>query len=902
MNETLTNEQRLLLAGLLHDIGKFYQRADAPLFKGEQKNPECGVKDTSFNLAQEMCPPNKTGRFGYHHVVWTSQFFENDRIRQKLNEIPGMTESVFSGKDQSDNVINLACRHHEPKSDLQDFVRLADWWSAGIDRTVDTTFEKEEGEAAKIKFGRDFHKRRPLRSVFDLISTPDEKPNPEASEHVFPLKPLNIAQADAIFPFAVESETNLLSQDLYNNLWKQFEEEFEKLPKGSFECFFESLLNLLRKYCWCIPSNTKDMAHVSLYDHLRLTAAFAQSLYRHFQENGQDWQKSESTNRWSPMQDVFPVLLVGGDISGIQDFIYNISSRRAALSLKGRSFYLQMLIDTILLKIIEHERIKASHAHVVYASGGKFYMVLPNTEAVCNALAEIRRMAEKELWAKHHGKVAFLLEWIPFKYDTSSGASKVMFKTDDNASAAAIDEKSSGLAELWQALSEKLQKAKTRVFLEVVKDDPASLFDEEHEALQYDPDGEVCAVTGVLIKKGKARKLDKDEEDEFESYVEKSVYEQIELGKALKKADFIITANTEQTQLAGLKLPFIELLGYRHYIISEEVFASITSADNSRITRLNNTDFLVGKKGSSISYGFRFYGGNEQAGFSGANAPERAKTANELTRYKQYVKDSESYLGILRMDVDGLGDVFVNRIPDGMRTFSFYATLSSLLDVFFSGYLNTIRNSSEFRDHVNILYSGGDDLFIFGRWDKVLELSATIRQKFALFVRRNDLSISGGLVMVHGKFPIRKAADMADEAEKKAKGFNNKQKNAVTVFDVPLSWSEEFGYVQRWKNQFLHVLSQPGTPKNILHRIMAYSNRKRRLDDFKARYPGEKPDFSYKWQAAYAIKRLESKYHNQQSVRELLAQLRLDLFAGRGRNYDLLGIAARWAELELRFN
>ena len=41
-----------------------------------------------------------------------------------------------------------------------------------------------------------------------------------------------------------------------------------------------------------------------------------------------------------PPQDM---LLVGGDFSGIQKYIYKIASKHAGRSLKGRSFYLHLL-------------------------------------------------------------------------------------------------------------------------------------------------------------------------------------------------------------------------------------------------------------------------------------------------------------------------------------------------------------------------------------------------------------------------------------------------------------------------------------------------------------------------------------------------------------------------------
>ena len=42
-----------------------------------------------------------------------------------------------------------------------------------------------------------------------------------------------------------------------------------------------------------------------------------------------------------------PLLFVGGDLSGIQQFIYNISSKKAMVSLKGRSAYLSEYTETL---------------------------------------------------------------------------------------------------------------------------------------------------------------------------------------------------------------------------------------------------------------------------------------------------------------------------------------------------------------------------------------------------------------------------------------------------------------------------------------------------------------------------------------------------------------------------
>ena len=93
-------------------------------------------------------------------------------------------------------------------------------------------------------------------------------------------------------------------------------------------------------------------------------------------------------------------------------------------------------------------------------------------------------------------------------------------------------------------------------------------------------------------------------------------------------------------------------------------------------------------------------------------------------------------------------------MPDEAKSFAAYSTLSFLLDYFFSGYLNTIRNSADFKNDVNIIYSGGDDVFAVGRWDKLISFAHKIRLEFERFVGRPDISISGGIAIVGEKFPI----------------------------------------------------------------------------------------------------------------------------------------------------
>ena len=47
------------------------------------------------------------------------------------------------------------------------------------------------------------------------------------------------------------------------------------------------------------------------------------------------------------------LLFVGGDLSGIQKFIYNITSKRAMVSLKGRSYYLKDFTKDVYDEILD---------------------------------------------------------------------------------------------------------------------------------------------------------------------------------------------------------------------------------------------------------------------------------------------------------------------------------------------------------------------------------------------------------------------------------------------------------------------------------------------------------------------------------------------------------------------
>ncbi|MEO1435196.1 MAG: hypothetical protein AAFV80_06635, partial [Bacteroidota bacterium] len=68
----------------------------------------------------------------------------------------------------------------------------------------------------------------------------------------------------------------------------------------------------------------------------------------------------------------FPFSIWCCDISGIQKFIYAIHSSKALVSLKGRSFFLHLLLDSIQKKITDRILGTRNSTNLIYSSGGKF--------------------------------------------------------------------------------------------------------------------------------------------------------------------------------------------------------------------------------------------------------------------------------------------------------------------------------------------------------------------------------------------------------------------------------------------------------------------------------------------------------------------------------------------------
>ena len=849
----------------MHDIGKFYQRAD-PDHSRQSKRLSTQIK----NMEGHWCPLFN-GTYSHKHVLWTGAFFE---------EIEPKLKPLLEGAGLSyGEMMNIAAAHHNPtRTDLlQCIIQKADHYSSGIDRTKSQNAAREGAEE------RETFRTKPMRSIFEGISLTGNYPDSANYKYRLPLT--GIALDEKYFP----QEKGVAETVDYAPLWEDFMGEVHHLDVRTLEAFSDTMLYLLEKYTSRIPSTTIHLPDVSLFEHLKSTAAFALAIY--------DYCTANDITDIGAM-DGDPFLLIGGDVSGIQKFIYNIISKGAAKNLKGRSFYLQLLVDTIVAHFVKETKLYAGN--VVYASGGSFYILAPNTKEVRDKADAIEIQIARALFKEHGLQLSLVTDTIAFG-ERQIFAGKV---TEDN------------IGSLWKGLVDKLGKKKGAKLGPILLEKFDSLFEAERVDSKEGRDAITMDELGTQRKK-----LDDG------TMVNLSTYLQIELGKCLKSTKYQIISSEALTYFNADHSIQPLGLGIYHYFISDKELKEHenklrNSADNVKVVYFNNEEFTKTRlaRGVNNSYGFVWYGGNDYPKNNG-----EPKSFNELCGDDDADggKPSLVRLGILRMDVDNLGRIFKQGFHPEKRTFSRYSTLSRSLDFFFKGYLNKIWSGKEaFKNNTQIVYSGGDDLFIVGKWVDVIAFGAEIRTAFKRWTCDNpELTLSGGVAAVSAKFPLLKAAAFAEDFEKAAKAhaYGKVEKNALAFLNMlqdagdevffAFNWDTEFPVVLELKNRIGKMIDDEelasGFTSDMLN-LMAQADF--RITGQRKYYP---QNLDVLWLIAYKFKRAQKD--KAEELTKFLKEWQTNIMSGRMtidgtekmnesvyHPLQILAVAARWAAFEER--
>jgi CRISPR-associated protein Csm1 len=703
-----------------------------------------------------------------------------------------------------------------------------------------------------------------LLSIFSLVQPADG--NAQQVKQVFvPARPLSL---EAILPGGEGDKLSRL------DLWRDFTAELGQLPKGDGR--FDTFAYLYHKYAWAVPC-TYGEAGVSLYEEFKALAALVHA----------------SGGSATPA-DAF--LLVGGDIPGIQSFVYTITSKGAAKGLRGRSFFLQLLGDAVVRRLVKD--LELCQANVVYSAGGNFTLLAPaGSETVLEAWqAEFNRILLDEF----EGDLYLALAWETL---LSSAVRTLEF--------VAVRER----------LGANVAAAKSRRFAELVKK-------EDGWTALFEPKGkgglDHCQICQREPAPGERLVPVPTEAGEPVNKCAQCLgFEQLARDIA-RDPLWMIVAETGPTKEGGWQSTLARLTGFVYRF--EHELEKVNGP--GVIYSLNSTELQV-----PSTHGFRFIA-NVTPRIDGRdlrwvyeNHPDLELPRGEpIKDFALMALQSEGIprVGVLRMDVDNLGAVFAQHLRGSMAQVS---ALSGAMDLFFSGHLNRIcaeaNGSGEHNNVLYVIYAGGDDLFVVGSWDRMPVLAERIRGDFGVYTGGNPyLTLSGGLALEGRKFPLYRAAERAGEAEGQAKGYeraDGRSKDAFCFLGQVVAWGEEWSLLREQKDNLLWLVGEDQENKarregerekrldrallqvvRSVHYLYYTGLREARKRAMREKRPLPDPKMflgRWAWMHAYSLARIVWRSRDEEIKRRILELQKAIL---QPATVHLSGLAARWAEYLLR--
>ena len=680
---------------------------------------------------------------------------------------------------------DIIYHHHTPRDEFEKKIRQADMLSVLSEETED-----------------EHH----LLSPFSRIVLQEESHVPPK---YIPVHPLSLEE-ELITP-----QENLSPS--YTELWNQFIEEFQHLPSKEFFSFSTSLLHLLQKYTWCVPSPSPD--NISLFNHLKITTALASCL----------WHDPEA------------FLLIGGDISGVQDFIYTITSKRAAQSLKGRSLFLELLNDCIAHYILY--QLDLPLTNLLYCGGGNFFILAPGSRK--DDIEKIRREILEKLLSFSTGELYLALDYIQFN--------------------ASHMENPQSLKKQWVDLKEKLHEKKKKKYAEILTSDNFSQIFGPFDQGGTEDICEVCKMESEIF----------EEDEGVKKCLLCNSFER--LTKHLIQARYLVEIYKEkvpQQTKEGIDALFSDFSFTFKLVPSLDGINDI-DAEKIIVYAIQDTDFLSDID-PGYAQGFRF--------MPNVIPTDIDENGNVYIKSLDTLKEESGLqrLGVLRADVDNLGHILSMGLPE--FTFSSISQVSHLLTLFFQGYLPYYAES-KYENCMYVVYSGGDDCFIVGPWDKIVTLASALREKFTEFTCSNeDITLSAGISLIPYKFPIYKGATLAGEALEKAK---DNGKNRITLFGVDFHWGNEFDKVKTLKKTMVNVLTEKKVSRALLYRLSeTYTD----FNMFKMELNKGTLATHRIWRLFYIISRFAKKYEGAQK----------ELLEIRDQYYDIIWKNIHWEEKTIR--
>lgn len=606
-----------------------------------------------------------------------------------------------------DEILNCVRYHHGmylknaslAEDDKAYVVYYADNVAAFSDRR-----EAEAGEGG-------FDKAMPLESVFNILNG-NHGQSHYAMQVLNPKNEINYPTEDEIS----------MDEHFYQSVIQNITDNLKGITLD--EEYINSLLAVLEANLTYIPSSTskKELADISLYDHMKMTAAVASCVMQFLTAKGEKNYKQSLFINAEKSYDEEMFLLYSMDISGIQSFIYTIGEKGALKGLRARSFYLEIMMEHIVDELLE--KLSLSRANLIY-TGGHCYLLLANTDDTRDIL-------------EHYEKS--LNHWMMEHFDTALYVACGYAKANANA---LRNMPKGSYSDLYLTISKMISEKKSN---------------------RYNAD---------MIRNLNSRKHEGERECKVCRRIARLTDDKCQVCLALEKMSGSILYENYFTVMSEPDKDALPLPENR-YLAADTKESLLKRMESENYVRCyTKNEIYTGKHVTT-----KLWVGDYTTGDTFEKLAEQAEGVERIGILRADVDNlgTTFVYGLQRPDGDDKY-VTLSRTSTLSRQLSLFFKCY-INEILRKGTADNFGGSGE-RKAV-IVYSGGDDVFLAGAWNDVIAAFMDIRNALEKFTQ-GTLTISGGVGIYDAKYPLNVMAKEVERLEDRSKHVEGK--NAVTLFD-----------------------------------------------------------------------------------------------------------------------
>lgn len=601
------------------------------------------------------------------------------------------------------------------------------------------------------------------RRLFSLLEQIQQDKQTSELQYKQPLNPLS--------PISLFPSKNSLGQT-YTVLWDRFIHDLKKIPishQQNLNMWLDHFDSLWQIYAQAMPAVVSNdfISESSAYDLAKVSSALL------------------IAKKQAPDIDT-PYLLIQGDFFGIQNFIFasgGDTAKHAAKLLRGRSFYVSLMVECAALKIVENLGLNSSS--IVQNAAGKFLIVAGNTAQNILALEKIQTELNEWFLKYTYGLSSLGLAW--------TAVDEEQFKLQDT---------DNNFQQVMKKLFTVLERKKLSNFDLCGSDLRPTVFEGYLDS--FDNRLGICELSGFAPATMQFRNS---------VVVSDLSRDHVIVGEALAKPALQRLIISEDVIDQSDKVLKVRLFGYSiRFTEDQEISGKFgPSIQEHKIQRFY--DFSLAQnmedhawhgyaKRHINSYVPVFNNVPDALDLNRYPESERnieagvLKNFNHLAYDNKQLNESSKWQGIaalavLKGDIDNLGAIF----QQGQKRPSFTksALLSRQINAFFAVYLPTLCKEKYCNSYT--VFAGGDDFFLIGPWYEIICLASEMRNKFHEYCANNEkLHFSAGILLTKPGAPVNQLAERTESALELAKNaldaHGEASKNNVYCLEQVMKWTD----------------------------------------------------------------------------------------------------------------